>query len=130
LVLTSNYGSKDFQFLKIGNKKLYEIVIDKAKEWNEQKIGFVIGANHFRELKNITFTCQNTPILVPGIGSQKNSLEKTINSLKHNLFIINQSRSIIYSAQKAQNPEEFKDIIRLNALKARNEINYLITSGS
>src|SRR5438034_1286035 len=43
LVLTSNYGAKDFQFLKVGGKALWEIVAEKAMEWNNEKIGFVIG---------------------------------------------------------------------------------------
>ncbi|MGH2574738.1 MAG: orotidine-5'-phosphate decarboxylase, partial [Ignavibacteria bacterium] len=46
LAVTSNYGSKDFQFLKIGKKSLYEIVIEKALGWNNHKIGFVVGANN------------------------------------------------------------------------------------
>lgn len=126
LILTSNFGSKDFQFLKVGNKKLYEIVIEKAKLWNELKIGYVIGANHFKELNIITKENPGIPVLIPGIGSQKNSLTNTIHSIDHNLFLINQSRSIIYSADNAQNSLEFKEIIRQNVIKARDEINNLI----
>lgn len=127
LALTSNYGSKDFQFLKVGKKPLYEIVIEKAREWNDHKIGFVVGANYDRELKFITKTHMDIPILIPGVGAQKNSLERTISALQHNLFLINQSRSIIYSAPKAQNEEEFMKIIRENAEKARDEINKLLS---
>jgi len=125
LALTSNYGSKDFQLLKIGKKALYEVVIEKAREWNDHKIGFVVGANYDRELKAITKANDEVPILIPGIGAQKNSLEKTITALQHNLFLINQSRSIIYSAPKAENEDEFVKIIRENAEKARDEINEL-----
>lgn len=123
LALTSNYGSKDFQFLKVGKKPLYEVVIEKAREWNDHKIGFVVGANYDRELKAITKAHIDVPILIPGIGAQKNSLEKTITALQHNLFLINQSRSIIYSAPKVDNNEEFMAIIRENAIKSRDEIN-------
>ncbi len=52
LALTSNYGSKDFQHLKINKKPLYEVVIETALTWNDHKIGFVIGANYDRELKS------------------------------------------------------------------------------
>lgn len=123
LVLTSNYGAKDFQFLKIGNKTLYEIVAEKAMEWNREKIGFVVGANHTRELEKITAKYREIPLLIPGIGWQKNSLQKTLSSLKHNNFIINQSRSIIYSAPKAENDKDFVEIIREKAVNARDEIN-------
>ncbi|MCI0450320.1 MAG: orotidine-5'-phosphate decarboxylase [Chlorobi bacterium] len=126
LALTSNYGAKDFQFLKINKKPLWEVVTEKAITWNDHKIGFVVGANHTNELKKITKAYPDTPILVPGIGIQKNSLEKTVASLSHNLFVINQSRSIIYSAPKAQNETEFCEILSENAMKARDEINMLL----
>lgn len=126
LALTSNYGSKDFQHLKINKKPLYEVVIETALTWNDHKIGFVIGANYDRELKSITAKYPDTPILVPGIGVQKNSLERTVKALQHNLFLINQSRSIIYSAPKAENASQFQEIIRENAMKARDEINRLL----
>jgi orotidine-5'-phosphate decarboxylase len=128
LVLTSNYGSKDFQHLKVNKKPLYEIVIEKAQEWNEHKIGFVIGANYDRELKSITTSYTDVPILVPGIGVQKNSLERAVSAVQHNQFIINQSRSIIYSAPKSANGEQFREIIRENAVQARNAINTILAS--
>jgi orotidine-5'-phosphate decarboxylase len=128
LVLTSNYGSKDFQHLKINKKPLYEIVIEKALEWNDHKIGFVIGANYDRELKSITSKYPDVPILVPGIGAQKNSLERTVTAIQHNQFIINQSRSIIYSAPKAESETQFREIIRENAVKARDDINKILSS--
>jgi len=125
LALTSNYGANDFQFLKVGKKLLWEVVVDTALSWNDHKIGFVVGANHIDELKKITKAHPETPVLVPGIGAQKNSLEKTIASLNHNLFVINQSRSIIYSAPKAQNEKEFIRILSENAMRSRDEINEL-----
>ena len=126
LALTSNYGANDFQFLKVDKKPLYQVVIEKALAWNNHKIGFVIGANHTDELKKITKSYPETPILIPGIGAQRNSLDKTIGALNHTLFVVNQSRSIIYSAPKAQNVKEFMEIVRENAMKSRDEINSLL----
>lgn len=123
LALTSNFSAKEIQFLKVGKKNLYEVIIEKALEWNDHKIGFVVGANHPRELKQIADKYPEVPLLIPGIGAQKNSLQKTIEAISHNLYIINQSRSIIYSAPKAADANEFKSIIRENALKANDEIN-------
>jgi orotidine-5'-phosphate decarboxylase len=128
LVLTSNYGANDFQFLKTGQRMLYEVVMEKAFEWNDHKIGFVVGANHDRELAKITKKYHETPILIPGIGVQKGSLEKTIKALYHGLFLINQSRSIIYSAPKAENATEFVKIISEKAMHSRDEINRLMES--
>lgn len=128
LALTSNYGASDFQFLKVGKIHLYEAVIERSLEWSSQKIGFVVGANHDRELKKIMTRYENVPILIPGIGSQKNSLEKLSKAISHNMFLINQSRSIIYSANEAKDAERFKELIRINAIKARDDINNLISS--
>lgn len=126
LALTSNYGANDFQFLKVNKTPLWEIVVQKSLSWNDHKIGFVVGANHTDELKKITKTYPEVPILIPGVGAQKNSLEKTMNALQHNLFIVNQSRSIIYSAPKAQNEAEFISVVKANAEQARDEINRLL----
>jgi orotidine-5'-phosphate decarboxylase len=126
LALTSNYGANDFQFLKVNNKPLWEIVVQTALKWNEHKTGFVFGANHLKELNKITKNYPDVPLLIPGIGAQKNSLEKTIEALNHNLFIINQSRSIIYSAGKAQNKDEFVSLIADAAKNANEQINLLM----
>jgi len=126
LILTSNYSAKEIQFLKVGKKYLYETLIEKAQTWNDHKIGFVVGANHTRELKSIASKYPEVPLLIPGIGAQKNSLENTIKAISHSLFIINQSRSIIYSAPKAEDADEFKRIIRENALIARDAINNVL----
>ncbi len=123
LALTSNYGANDFQFLKVENKPLWEVVVEKALSWNDHKTGFVFGASHIKEITRMTKNFPEVPLLIPGIGAQKGSLEKTINSLSHSLFVINQSRSIIYAAPKAETAEEFKAIVGEAAMKARDEIN-------
>jgi orotidine-5'-phosphate decarboxylase len=53
LVRTSNPGADDFQTLKSGNKKLYEIIAVKGLSWSKDQIGFVIGANHLKEIFKI-----------------------------------------------------------------------------
>jgi orotidine-5'-phosphate decarboxylase len=128
LVLTSNYGASDFQFLKVGKIHLYEAVMQRAIEWSTQKIGFVVGANHDRELKRIMSKYEDVPVLIPGIGSQKNSLDKLSKAIGHKMFMINQSRSIIYSANEANDADRFKEIIRVNAIKARDEIENMVNN--
>lgn len=126
LALTSNYGANDFQFLKINKTPLWEHVIKKALNWNSEKIGFVIGANHTAELKHATKTYPEAIILIPGIGAQKNSLENTIKALQSSLFVINQSRSIIYCNPKAKDKSELFESVKEAAMNANNVINRLI----
>ena len=128
LALTSNYGANDFQFLKINKTPLWEHVMKKALNWNSEKIGFVIGANHTDELKHATKTYTDSIILIPGIGAQKSSLENTINALQHNLFVINQSRSIIYCNLKAKDEKELFESVQEAAKNANSEINRLMNS--
>jgi len=127
LALTSNFGANDFQFLKINKTPLWEHVMKKAINWNSEKIGFVIGANHTAELKHVTKSYPEALILVPGIGAQKNSLEKTISALQHNLFVINQSRSVIYCNPKARDESELFESVQDAAKNANNQINDLLS---
>jgi orotidine-5'-phosphate decarboxylase len=118
LALTSNYGYKDFQLLKVGQKPLWEVVIEKAHKWNEEKIGFVIGAKHTKELKKVTEKYPDIPLLIPGIGAQRGSAEKMLASLKHNMWVVNQSRSIIYCKPNAKDKKELFDAVREAVIKA------------
>ena len=45
LAVTSNPGAKDFQYLKVKGRPLYEQVITRTKKWNRKKnCGLVVGA--------------------------------------------------------------------------------------
>ncbi len=124
LALTSNPGGKDFQFLKSNGKHLYEIIIDKALGWSgNNNIGFVFGANHATELKAFTSMHSEIPLLIPGIGAQKNDLQNLVLSIHSKNFLINSSRSIIYSAPKGCNEKEFIDSVIESAMKLNSEIN-------
>ena len=65
LGLTSNPGSKDFQFLTLeSGEKLYQKVISEAKNWgNEANTMFVVGATHPNELAEIRKIIPNHFIL-------------------------------------------------------------------
>ena len=100
LGLTSNAGASDFQKIKAGNKYLYEIVIEKfLKENKNQNIGFVFGANYTKEIRKYTSAGYNLPLLIPGVGAQGGDLQSLIKNLKNDLYLINSSRGIIYSAE-------------------------------
>ena len=123
LALTSNPGGNDFQRLKIGDKFLFEIVMEKCLEWNNNdNVGFVIGANHTEELDKFTKAHPEISLLIPGIGAQANDLDKLLNSLHTNNFVINSSRGIIYSAPKDCSESEFAESVR----NAVNDLNISI----
>ncbi|MDD5361005.1 MAG: orotidine-5'-phosphate decarboxylase [Ignavibacteria bacterium] len=100
LIRTSNPGADDFQKLKSGKKFLYEIIAEKSLKWSKEQIGFVVGANHTKEIRKYTSKNENIPLLIPGIGAQGNDLKNLLNSVGNNSFLINASRSVIYAGDR------------------------------
>lgn len=100
LCLTSNPGAADFQQMKTGKKKLFELVADKAEECNRinKNIGLVVGATKPKELEDLRRAHRTLPFLIPGIGTQHGDLENAvINGAKYGaLCIFNVSRQILY----------------------------------
>jgi orotidine-5'-phosphate decarboxylase len=128
LVLTSNKGYRDFQKLKIGNRYLFEIVIQKSLKWSkDNNVGFIFGANHTKEIKKFISLHPKVQLLIPGIGAQANDLKNLIDSLNTKSFVINSSRGILYSAQKDCDEKKFDEAVRESAIKLNNEINKYIS---
>ena len=104
LNITSNPGSKDFQYLKVNGKPLYQFVTRKCKKWNvNHNIGLVVGATRVVELQKIRSIASDMPFLIPGVGAQKGDLEASVRygcSHDGTLAIINIGRSIIYSSMQ------------------------------
>ena len=123
LTLTSNPGSKDFQYLDIKGKPLYEHVVENAVNWNTKRnIGLVVGATHPAELKKIRSLVPEMPLLIPGIGAQQGEMEETVRSgcdRNGELALINVSRGIIYASQA----DDFSKRAREAALKYKEQIN-------
>ncbi len=123
LALTSNPGSKDFQYLNVEGKPLYEHVVESAKKWNtKNNIGLVVGATHPAELKRIRSLAPEMPLLIPGIGAQQGEMEETVRSgcdRNGELALINVSRGIIYASQA----DDFDKRAREAALKYKEQIN-------
>jgi orotidine-5'-phosphate decarboxylase len=125
LALTSNEGYSDFQKLKCEDEYLFEKVITKSMTWTgENNLGYVFGANHVKEIEKFTSENKNSSVLIPGIGAQDNDLNNLMLSIKNDLFLINSSRSIIYSAPEDCTEEEFRNAVR----KKTEEINSGINS--
>ncbi len=123
LAVTSNNGAKDFQYLPVRGKPLYERVVMAARKWNTRKnIGLVVGATRPAELKRIRSLAPGMPLLIPGIGAQKGNLEAAVRygcDEKGELAIVNVGRSVIY----ASGGEDFAEEARAAALKIRDRIN-------
>lgn len=100
LGLTSNPGSKDFQVLESGGKKLYEHVIEKVSRWgNESNLMFVTGATKASDLKAIRVMVPQHFLLVPGVGAQGGSVADVCENAITDFggLLINASRSILYA---------------------------------
>jgi orotidine-5'-phosphate decarboxylase len=127
LCRTSNTGAKDFQSLlcqtSAGLRPLYEIVADKAQEWNTNgNIGIVVGATYPDELKILRQQHPDLPILIPGIGAQGGDVATTVKngvSPQGDKAIINSARQIIYASKGP----DFAEAARKATTALRDEIN-------
>ncbi|MBQ2908291.1 MAG: orotidine-5'-phosphate decarboxylase [Bacteroidales bacterium] len=103
LALTSNKGSKDFQYLNIEGHELYKEVLAKSATWaDDNKMMYVVGATHPEELGEIRKMLPNHFLLVPGVGAQGGDLAAVA---KYGLnkecgLIVNSSRGIIYASKE------------------------------
>ncbi len=123
LALTSNPGAKDFEYLKVKEKPLYEHVIARVKKWNVKKnCGLVIGATRPKELARVRKLVPDMPLLIPGIGAQGGDVQAAVRvgcDKKGELAILTASRSIIY----ASSGEDFAEVARAAAMTLRDAIN-------
>jgi len=125
LCLTSNPGSRDFQFLHVLNKPVFMYVAEKVAYWNKEgNLGLVAGATHSEHLAGIRETAGDIPILIPGVGAQGGSLEEAAKLGTDNFkkpALINVSRSVLYASQA----DDFANVSRAEAEKLNSIINNL-----
>jgi orotidine-5'-phosphate decarboxylase len=103
---TSNPGAKTLQerLLSDTGEPLYCEVFRKAKEWG---VGLVVGATSNAIPRAVELAGEETPLLIPGIGSQGGSYE-TLGALRKNPLIhrINSSSAIAYAHEKREGSPE------------------------
>jgi len=121
LCLTSNPGSRDFQFLHVLNKPIFMFVAEKVAYWNkEDNLGLVVGATHAGQLADIRQAAGNLPILIPGVGAQGGSLEEAVLAGTDNFkqpILVNVSRSVLYaSSEKDYAAAARAEVERLNGI--------------
>ena len=123
LALTSNPGARDFQYLPVRGKPLYEHVIAKAKKWNRRKnCGDVVGATRPKELRRVRSLVPDMPLLIPGVGAQGGDVRSAVRygcAADGTMAIINAGRSIIYASRG----EDFARAAREAAIALRDEMN-------
>ncbi len=123
LAVTSNPGARDFQYLKVKGRPLYEQVIARTKKWNKKKnCGLVVGATRPKELQRIRRLVPEMPILIPGIGAQGGDLQSAVRfgcDKQGEMAVINASRSIIYASRG----DDFAAAARREAIALRDQIN-------
>ena len=103
LALTSNAGSRDFQFKAIAedDMPLYERVMRTAQTWGTpENLMFVVGATHPDQFKMIRRIAPEHFLLVPGVGAQGGDLAGIT---RHGAtadcgLLVNSSRGIIYAS--------------------------------
>lgn len=129
LALTSNRGSRDFQyFCDKQQTRLFEEVINTAQTWPEkplEQLMFVVGATQGEMFIDVRRAAPKSFLLVPGVGAQGGSLESVA---KYGMIegecglLVNSSRGIIY----ASSGEDFAAAAEREAAKLRNQMSELL----
>ncbi len=131
LCLTSNPGSRDFQYLTVDSEPLYMAVARQVNEWHLEygNCGLVVGATHPEDMGSIREIAPGLPLLIPGIGAQGGNLYTAVQfgtDRKGKNALIAASRSILYASSghdfaraAAQAARELKENInRIRRLKS------------
>jgi len=128
LALTSNPGSRDFQFLTdMTGTRLFEHVLETAQKWGTtENLMFVVGATQgamFAEVRRVAPQCF---LLVPGVGAQGGSLEEVAKwgMTPECGLLVNSSRGIIY----ASSGTDFADAAAAEARKLRDHMTILLST--
>ena len=101
LALTSNEGSRDFQFSKDKGVPLYEKVLRLSTKFkNSNKLMYVVGATKSENLIAIRKIVPDSFLLIPGVGAQGGNLKEVVqNGINSNCgLLVNSSRGIIYAS--------------------------------
>lgn len=100
LGITSNEGSKDFQWLSVGDKELFEQVLETVKGYGtDENTMFVVGATRTEQLEKVRSIVPNHFLLIPGIGAQGGDLTEVLKAALNKDYgvLINVSRGIIFA---------------------------------
>ena len=102
LALTSNEGSRDFQYHQEKGVPLYEKVLRLSVKFkNSHKLMYVVGATKSENIKLIRMIIPDSFLLIPGVGAQGGSLKDVVqNGINTKCgLLVNSSRGIIYASE-------------------------------
>ncbi len=125
LALTSNEGHQDFQLQQIGDKKLFEKVLESSLNWgNDEQMMYVVGATREKLFSEIRKIVPNHFLLVPGVGAQGGNLKKVCEYGLNDQcgLLINSSRGIIYASEG----KDFAYQAREAALEIQQEMEQIL----
>ncbi len=128
LALTSNPGSRDFQFLTdMTGTRLFEHVLETAQKWGTtENLMFVVGATQGAMFAEFRRVAPQSFLLVPGVGAQGGSLEEVAKwgMTPECGLLVNSSRGIIY----ASSGTDFADAAAAEARKLRDHMTILLST--
>ncbi len=126
LGLTSNPGSRDFQFEKMADGQfLFEKTISTVASWGSpENMMFVIGATQTAHFQRVRQILPDHFLLVPGVGAQGGDLEQTLRiGINRDCgLLINATRSIIFASDRA----DFAEAAGAEARRLSREIGELM----
>ena len=127
LLLTSNKGALDFQYVDTHNNQVFfEHVLDTSVKWGtDQNIMYVVGATRAEDFLKIRKRIPDHFLLVPGVGAQGGSL---IDVAKYGMnsecgLLVNSSRGIIYASSNV----DFADKAQIEARKIQNQMSIILS---
>jgi len=122
LALTSNKGSRDFQFTSdTQGECLFEKVLKKSGKWaTDEQMMYVVGATQGSMFADIRKIVPNHFLLVPGIGAQGGSLKEVVKYGMNSQcgLLVNSSRQILYASKS----KDFAACARAEAQKVQKEM--------
>ena len=128
LGLTSNSGSRDFQFFSNNSSTLFKEVIKSSKQWKgSDNLMYVVGATKSDHINEIRAIVPNSFLLVPGVGFQGGSLKKTFENGANKKIglLVNSSRSIIYAGKGSDFLEKSYAVAKSYQIEMEDLINTL-----
>ncbi len=139
LTKTSNPSSGELQDLRLSDsgKLVYQQMADLVADWGDElvgeygysAVGAVVGATYPQQLAELRARMPQTPLLVPGYGTQGATAQDVAAAFdKRGLgAIINSSRGIIFAYEKrALPPTEFAQAAQAATVEMKNQINSAI----
>ena len=128
LALTSNPGSRDFQFLTdMTGTRLFEHVLETAQKWGTtENLMFVVGATQGAMFAEVRRVAPQSFLLVPGVGAQGGSLEEVAKwgMTPECGLLVNSSRGIIYASPGT----DFAEAAAAEARKLRDHMTILLST--